>query len=281
MVLARSCSSVLSSISVLPSLASPLSVLLNNARSSASRGALKPALETPTTPTLPSRFVSTEVFPPHSQSGTDVRALGLVPVVISNTPGGERAFDIYSRLLKERIVCVNGPIDDTTSASVVAQLLFLESEDARSPVSMYINSPGGSVTAGLAIYDAMQYIASPVSTLCLGQACSMASLLLAGGTPGERRSLPNARVMVHQPSGGAQGTAADVFIAAEEIIKVRARLNDLYVDHTKQTLEQVERAMERDTFLTAEQACEFGLVDEVIQPRKKRRADEPKEATAG
>ncbi|XRB19600.1 ATP-dependent Clp protease proteolytic subunit [Pseudoscourfieldia marina] len=281
MVLARSCSSVLSSISVLPSLASPLSVLLNNARSSASRGALKLALETPTTPTLPSRFVSTEVFPPHSQSGTDVRALGLVPVVISNTPGGERAFDIYSRLLKERIVCVNGPIDDTTSASVVAQLLFLESEDARSPVSMYINSPGGSVTAGLAIYDAMQYIASPVSTLCLGQACSMASLLLAGGTPGERRSLPNARVMVHQPSGGAQGTAADVFIAAEEIIKVRARLNDLYVDHTKQTLEQVERAMERDTFLTAEQACEFGLVDEVIQPRKKRRADEPKEATAG
>ena len=256
-------------------------MLLNNASFSASRGALKLALETPTTPTLPSRFVSTEVFPPHSQSGTDVRALGLVPVVISNTPGGERAFDIYSRLLKERIVCVNGPIDDTTSASVVAQLLFLESEDARSPVSMYINSPGGSVTAGLAIYDAMQYIASPVSTLCLGQACSMASLLLAGGTPGERRSLPNARVMVHQPSGGAQGTAADVFIAAEEIIKVRARLNDLYVDHTKQTLEQVERAMERDTFLTAEQACEFGLVDEVIQPRKKRRADEPKEATAG
>ena len=203
-----------------------------------------------------------------------------MPVVISNTPAGERAFDIYSRLLKERIVCVNGPIDDMTSASVVAQLLFLESEDSRTPVSMYINSPGGSVTAGLAIYDCMQYIAAPVSTLCLGQACSMASLLLAGGTAGERRCLPNARVMVHQPSGGAQGTAADVFIAAEEIIKVRARLNDLYVVHTGNTLKDVEGAMERDTYMTAEQARDFGLVDEVVQPRKAREGDEATEATA-
>ncbi|GLJ39794.1 hypothetical protein SUGI_0813360 [Cryptomeria japonica] len=195
------------------------------------------------------------------------RQYGLVPMVIEHTSRGERAYDIFSRLLKERIVCINGAIDDDTASLVVAQLLFLESENPEKPISLYINSPGGVVTAGLAIYDTMQYIKSPVSTLCVGQAASMGSLLLTAGAKGERRSLPNARVMIHQPSGGASGQASDIAIQAKEILKTRERLNGLYAKHTGQEIDRIEKCMERDMFMSPDEAKEFGLVDEVIEHR--------------
>lgn len=207
--------------------------------------------------------------PPHlaGRNPTHSRSFGLVPIVIEHSPRGERAYDIFSRLLKERIVCINGPIVDDTASLIVAQLLYLESENPQKPIQLYINSPGGVVTAGLAIYDTMQYIRSPVSTLCVGQAASMASLLLAAGASGERRSLPNARVMIHQPSGGASGQASDVAIHAREILDMRSRLNKLYVKHTGASLETIEQSMERDKFLSPEEAKEFGLIDEVIATR--------------
>ncbi|KAH7692182.1 ATP-dependent Clp protease protease subunit protein [Dioscorea alata] len=195
------------------------------------------------------------------------RSYGLIPMVIEHTSRGERAYDIFSRLLKERIICINGPIADDTAAVVVAQLLFLESENPSKPIHLYINSPGGVVTAGLAIYDTMQYIRSPVSTLCVGQAASMGSLLLAAGAAGERRALPNARVMTHQPSGGFSGTAADIAIHAREILKMRERLNGIYAKHCRQPIENVEKNMDRDTFMSPEEAKEFGLIDEVIEHR--------------
>ncbi|KAF9624045.1 hypothetical protein IFM89_007743 [Coptis chinensis] len=188
-------------------------------------------------------------------------------MVIEHTSRGERAYDIFSRLLKERIICINGPIADDTAAVVVAQLLFLESENPSKPISMYINSPGGAVTAGLAIYDTMQYIRSPVSTLCIGQAASMGSLLLTAGAKGERRALPNARVMIHQPSGGASGQASDIAIQAKEILKVREKLNLLYTKHTGKEIELIEKSMDRDMFMSPEEAKEFGLIDEVIEHR--------------
>ncbi|XP_043717106.1 ATP-dependent Clp protease proteolytic subunit [Telopea speciosissima] len=195
------------------------------------------------------------------------RSYGLIPMVIEHTSRGERAYDIFSRLLKERIVCINGPIADDTASIVVAQLLFLESENPSKPINMYINSPGGVVTAGLAIYDTMQYIRSPVSTLCIGQAASMGSLLLTAGAKGERRALPNARVMIHQPSGGVSGQASDIAIQAKEILKLRERLNLLYVKHTGKDLEKIEQSMERDMFMSPDEAKEFGLIDEVIENR--------------
>lgn len=200
-------------------------------------------------------------------SASSPETSNLIPMVIDQTPRGERVFDIYSRLLKERIVMIHGPISDTTASLVVAQLLFLESENASSPISLYINSPGGVVTAGLAIYDTMNYIAPPVGTLVVGQACSMASLLLAAGEAGLRRALPNARVMVHQPSGGASGQASDIAIHAQEILAVRERLNGIYARHTGQSVEEVARRMERDSFMAAGEAKAFGIVDEVVPPR--------------
>ncbi|KAG1362803.1 ATP-dependent Clp protease proteolytic subunit 2, mitochondrial [Cocos nucifera] len=196
-----------------------------------------------------------------------LRSYGLVPMVIEHTSRGERAYDIFSRLLKERIVCINGAISDDIASVVVAQLLFLESENPSKPVHLYINSPGGEVTAGLAIYDTIQYIRSPVTTLCIGQAASMGSLLLTAGAPGERRALPNARVMIHQPSGGASGQASDVAIHAQEILKLRERLNSIYAKHTGQPVQRIEQCMERDMFMTPEEAKDFGLVDEVIEHR--------------
>ncbi|HTR17542.1 MAG TPA: ATP-dependent Clp endopeptidase proteolytic subunit ClpP [Acetobacteraceae bacterium] len=191
----------------------------------------------------------------------------LVPMVVEQTARGERAFDIYSRLLKERIIFLTGPVYDQVSALICAQLLFLESENPTKDISFYINSPGGVVSAGLAIYDTMQYIRSPVSTVCIGQAASMGSLLLCAGAKGKRYALPNARVMVHQPSGGAQGQAADIEIQAREILTLRHRLNEIYNRHTGQPLEEIERRLERDTYMSAEQARDFGLVDEVVESR--------------
>ena len=197
---------------------------------------------------------------------TDVN---LVPTVIEQTSRGERAFDIFSRLLKERLIFITGAIDDTTASLVSAQLLFLESENPKKDIGIYINSPGGYVTAGLAIYDTMQYIRCPISTLCIGQAASMGSLLLAAGDKGNRIALPNARVMVHQPSGGYRGVATDIERHAEEILDLKERLNNIYVKHTGQDYETIERKLDRDTFMTAEDAKEFGIVDTVYE----RRAD--------
>lgn len=191
----------------------------------------------------------------------------LIPMVLEQTPRGERVFDIYSRLLKERIICLNGTITDDVASLTVAQLLFLEAENPEKKVYMYINSPGGSVTAGLAVYDTMQYISPPVSTICLGQACSMASLLLAAGEKGERRSLPNTRIMIHQPSGGATGPASDISIHANEILYLRKRLNELYAHHTGQDIAVIESKMERDHFMSADDALKFGMLDEVIVRR--------------
>mmetsp|Transcript_29211 Transcript_29211/g.74929 ORF Transcript_29211/g.74929 Transcript_29211/m.74929 type:complete len:261 (-) Transcript_29211:241-1023(-) len=193
--------------------------------------------------------------------------MALVPMVVESTPRGERAFDIYSRLLRERIISLNGPIDDATSSTIVAQLLFLEAEDPDRTINMYINSPGGVITSGLAIYDTMQYIKCPVTTICMGQACSMASLLLAAGEPGQRKSLPNARVMVHQPIGGAQGQASDIAIHAEEILKMRKRLESIYASHIGKDAKEIGERLERDYFMTAEEAKDFGIVDEVLQHR--------------
>ena len=191
----------------------------------------------------------------------------LVPMVVEQTARGERAFDIYSRLLKERIIFLTGPVYDQVSALICAQLLFLESENPNKDIAFYINSPGGVVSAGLAIYDTMQYIRSPVSTVCIGQAASMGSLLLSAGAKGKRFALPNARVMVHQPSGGAQGQAADIEIQAREILLLRHRLNEIYVQHTGQSLDAIERKLERDSYMSAEEARDFGLVDEVVLSR--------------
>ena len=191
----------------------------------------------------------------------------LVPMVVEQTARGERSYDIFSRLLKERIIFVTGQVHDGMASLITAQLLFLEAENPKKPINMYINSPGGVVTSGLAIYDTMQYIKPEVSTVCIGQAASMGSFLLTAGTKGQRFALPNARVMIHQPSGGAQGQATDIEIQAREILKVRARLNDLYVMHTGQKLDVIERSMERDNFMTAEEAKEFGLIDEVVSKR--------------
>jgi ATP-dependent Clp protease protease subunit len=191
----------------------------------------------------------------------------LVPMVVEQTARGERSYDIFSRLLKERIIFVTGQVHDGMASLITAQLLFLEAENPNKPINMYINSPGGVVTSGLAMYDTMQYIKPEISTVCIGQAASMGSFLLTAGTKGQRFALPNARVMIHQPSGGAQGQATDIEIQAREILKVRARLNDLYVHHTGQKLEVIEQSMERDNFMTAEEAKEFGLIDEVVFKR--------------
>ena len=191
----------------------------------------------------------------------------LVPMVVEQTNRGERAYDIFSRLLKERIVFITGPIEDGMSTLVVAQLLFLEAENPKKEISMYINSPGGVVTSGMAIYDTMQFIRPPVSTLCIGQAASMGSLLLAAGAKDQRFALPNARIMVHQPSGGFQGQATDIMLHAQEILNLKKRLNEIYVHHTGQSLKKIEDALERDYFLTADAAKEFGLVDQVINKR--------------
>ena len=191
----------------------------------------------------------------------------LVPMVVEQTNRGERAYDIYSRLLKERIIFITGPIEDGMASLVVAQLLFLEAENPKKEVSMYIKSPGGIVTSGLAIYDTMQFIRPQVSTLCTGQAASMGSLLLAAGAKNLRFALPNARIMVHQPSGGFQGQATDIMLHAQEILSLKKRLNEIYVRHTGQPLKKIEDALERDMFLTAEMAKDFGLIDRVIEKR--------------
>ena len=192
---------------------------------------------------------------------------GLVPMVIENSNRGERSFDIFSRLLRDRIIFLTGPVDDQVSSLVCAQLLFLESEDPKKDISFYINSPGGIVTAGMAMYDTMQFIRPDVQTICLGQACSMGSLLLAAGAPGKRFALPNSRIMIHQPSGGAQGQATDIEIQAREILKLRERLNQVYVRHTGRDIETIQRSMERDNFMSAEEARAFGLIDQVIERR--------------
>lgn len=191
----------------------------------------------------------------------------LVPMVVEQTNRGERAYDIYSRLLKERIIFLTGPINDAVASLICAQLLFLESENPTKDIAFYINSPGGVVTAGLAVYDTMQYVRADISTVCIGQAASAGSLLLMAGAKGKRYSLPNSKVMVHQPSGGFQGQATDIEIHAREIIRTRARLNEIYVTHTGQSLNAIEDAMERDKFLSAEEAQEFGLIDHVVVKR--------------
>jgi ATP-dependent Clp protease protease subunit len=191
----------------------------------------------------------------------------LVPMVVETTNRGERAYDIYSRLLKERIIFITGPIEDYVSSLICAQLLFLESENPKKDIAMYINSPGGVVTSGLAIYDTMQYIRPSVSTVCIGQAASMGSLLLAAGAKNQRFALPNSRIMIHQPSGGAQGQATDIEIQAREILSLRARLNEIYVTHTGQKLSSVEKALERDTYLSPNEAQDFGLIDQVVDKR--------------
>jgi ATP-dependent Clp protease protease subunit len=195
------------------------------------------------------------------------RYANLVPMVVEQTSRGERAFDIFSRLLKERIIFVTGGVEDGLASLVTAQLLFLESENPKREIAMYINSPGGIVTSGLAIYDTMQYIRSPVSTVCMGQAASMGSLLLAAGEKGSRIALPNARIMVHQPSGGFRGQASDIERHAEDIIATKRRLNEIYVKHTGQPYERVERTLDRDHFMTAEEAKAFGIVDRVYEKR--------------
>jgi ATP-dependent Clp protease protease subunit len=217
---------------------------------------------------------------PLSKTGTSMRDpvqtyMNLVPMVVEQTNRGERAYDIFSRLLKERIVFITGGIDDGVSTLVVAQLLFLEAENPKKEISMYINSPGGVVTSGMAIYDTMQFIRPPVATLCVGQAASMGSLLLAAGAKDQRFALPNARIMVHQPSGGFQGQATDIMLHAQEILNLKKRLNDIYVKHTGATLKKIEDALERDTFLTADMAKDFGIIDKVIEKRPEELTPSP------
>lgn len=195
------------------------------------------------------------------------RMNALIPMVVEQTNRGERSYDIYSRLLKERIIFLTGPVDDNVSSVICAQLLFLESENPSKDISFYINSPGGIVTAGLAIYDTMKYIRPDVSTVCFGQAASMGSLLLCAGAAEKRYALPNARIMIHQPSGGYQGQATDIDIHAREILSLRARLNGIYVEHTGQKLDVIEQKMDRDSFLSPEEAKKFGLIDEVVEKR--------------
>ena len=207
----------------------------------------------------------------------DIYMNTLVPMVVEQTNRGERAYDIYSRLLKERIVFVIGAVHDAMASLITAQLLFLESENPDKDVYLYINSPGGIVTSGLAVYDTMRYIRPDVATLCIGQAASMGSLLLTAGAKGKRFALPNSRIMIHQPSGGFQGQAADIEIHAREILEIRARLNKLYAEHTGQTEEAIEHAMDRDNFMDAERAVEFGIIDEVVVSRPKIESDEDEE----
>ncbi|HVY35248.1 MAG TPA: ATP-dependent Clp endopeptidase proteolytic subunit ClpP [Caulobacteraceae bacterium] len=202
--------------------------------------------------------------------------LNLVPMVVEQTSRGERAFDIFSRLLKERIIFLNGPVEDGMSALICAQLLFLESENPKKEISMYINSPGGVVTSGLAIYDTMQYIRSPVSTVCMGMAASMGSFLLTAGAKGQRVALPNARIMVHQPSGGFQGQASDIERHAQDIIKTKRKLNEIYAKHTGQSIEEIERVLDRDHFMTAEEAKAWGLIDHVYESREAAEEDAKK-----
>jgi len=205
----------------------------------------------------------------------DVRALGLVPMVVEQTPRGERAYDIYSRLLKERVVFIVGPVEDHMANLVVAQLLFLESENPDKDIHIYINSPGGSVTAGLAIYDTMQFIRPDVTTMCIGQAASMGAVLLTAGAKGKRYSLPHSRVMIHQPMGGFQGQASDIDIHAREILLVRERLNKILSDHTGQPMEQIQHDTDRDRFMSAEESKEYGLIDEVLDRRPGEPATRP------
>lgn len=204
---------------------------------------------------------------------TDPVTGALIPVVVEQSSRGERSFDIYSRLLRERIIFVTGEVEDHMASVIVAQLLFLESENPSKDISMYINSPGGVVTAGLAIHDTMQYIKPRVSTVCIGQACSMGSFLLAAGEPGMRIALPNARIMIHQPSGGARGMASDIEIQAREILRLRQRMNQHYANYTGKTLAEIEKAVDRDTWLDADEAKEFGLVDKVFESRHDTESD--------
>jgi ATP-dependent Clp protease protease subunit len=203
------------------------------------------------------------------QQNSDIQAAGgLVPMVIEQSARGERAYDIYSRLLKERVIFMVGPVEDYMANLIAAQLLFLEAENPDKDIHLYINSPGGSVTAGMSIYDTMQFIKPDVSTICIGQACSMGAFLLAGGAEGKRHCLPNSRMMIHQPLGGFQGQASDIDIHAKEILHIRHRLNSLLAHHTGQSLETIERDTERDNFMSAERAAEYGLIDSVINKRK-------------
>jgi ATP-dependent Clp protease protease subunit len=201
------------------------------------------------------------------RSGSTITGLGLVPIVVEQTARGERSYDIYSRLLKERVIFIVGPVEDYMANLVVAQLLFLESENPDKDIHLYIKSPGGSVTAGLSIYDTMQFIKPDVSTMCIGQAASMGAFLLAGGTAGKRHALPNSRIMIHQPSGGAHGQASDIDIHAREILIIRERLNTLLAKHTGQSVETVARDTERDNFMNPEKAREYGIIDEVLNRR--------------
>ena len=203
----------------------------------------------------------------YSQDAMNVQNLGLVPMVVEQTARGERSFDIYSRLLKERVIFAVGPVEDNMANLIVAQLLFLESENPDKDISLYINSPGGAVTAGLAIYDTIKFIKPDVSTICLGQAASMGAFLLGGGAKGKRYCLPNSRVMIHQPSGGASGQATDIHIQSQEILKIKERLNTLMAHHTGQPIETVERDTERDNFMSAEESKQYGLIDEVLDKR--------------
>lgn len=197
----------------------------------------------------------------------DTTMNNLVPMVVEQTSRGERSFDIFSRLLKERIIFLTGQVNDSVSALITAQLLFLEAENPKKDIAFYINSPGGIVTSGLGIYDTMQYIQPRVTTICIGQACSMGSLLLAAGEPGQRFSLPNSRIMIHQPSGGAQGQATDIEIQAKEILSLRKRLNEIYVQHTGKKLSDIEKAMDRDNFMSPAEAKKFGLIDQIYEKR--------------
>merc|ERR1711988_1564844 len=218
---------------------------------------------------------------PSTLQVTSSRNFIAVPYVIEQTGRGERSYDIYSRLLKDRIICLMGPVNDNVSSVVVAQLLFLQSESSKKPIHIYINSPGGSVTAGLGIYDTMQYVLPPIATWCVGQACSMGSLLLAAGSPGMRHSLPNSRIMIHQPSGAAQGQATDIQIQAEEILKMKKQLNEIYVKHTGRDLSFIEQNMERDKFMSPVEAKEFGLIDKILEhPPKEGVKDELTETSS-
>lgn len=203
----------------------------------------------------------------YSKSAPAIINSGLIPMVVEQTARGERSYDIYSRLLKERVIFLVGPVEDYMANVVVAQLLFLEAENPDKDIHLYINSPGGSVTAGMSIYDTMQFIKPDVSTMCIGQACSMGAFLLTAGAKGKRFCLPNSRVMIHQPSGGAQGQASDIHIQAQEILKIRSRLNELMAFHTGQTIEKIELDTERDNFMSAAQSKDYGLVDSVIDKR--------------
>ena len=222
-----------------------------------------------------------DTFGSQGQFTRDPNTGALVPVVVEQTSRGERSFDIFSRLLRERIVFVTGQVEDGMASLITAQLLFLESENPSKPISMYINSPGGVVTAGMAIHDTMQYIKPRVSTVCMGQAASMGSFLLAAGEPGMRVALPNARIMIHQPSGGARGMASDIEIQAREILRIKSRMNDLYVKYTGQSLEDIERAMDRDTFLEADEAMKFGLVDKVFETRPENEEADDADGSGG